>query len=157
MSIVEKLESWQAFILPQREMNHKCREVDMRGAFRSRMTTELIQLTNQPKTVVVVTVISVVPIAASGTSVTRVVVPRPTPQNTERAGRFQFVPFIHAPNKRPNSLKYCVAYLSCWELNKSRSNANRNKLRRHNNFPSALPNHVLLCSPRTALPMRIAS
>ena len=31
MSIVEKLESWQAFILPQREMNHKCTYVDMRG------------------------------------------------------------------------------------------------------------------------------
>jgi hypothetical protein len=52
------------------------------------MTTELIQLTNQPKTVVVVTVTSVVPIAVSGTSETRVVAPRPTPQNTERAGRW---------------------------------------------------------------------
>jgi hypothetical protein len=52
----------------------------MRGAFRSRMTTELIQLTNQPKTEVGdETEISAVPTAESGTSVTRVVVPRPTP------------------------------------------------------------------------------
>jgi hypothetical protein len=35
------------------------------------MTAELIQLTNQPKPVVVVMVISVVPMAVSGTSVTR--------------------------------------------------------------------------------------
>jgi hypothetical protein len=34
MSIVEKLESCQAFILPQPEMDNKCREVDMRGDFR---------------------------------------------------------------------------------------------------------------------------
>jgi hypothetical protein len=51
------------------------------------MTTELIQLTNQPKTVAVVTAISDVPIAESGTSATRVEAPRPTPQNTGRAGR----------------------------------------------------------------------
>jgi hypothetical protein len=44
---------------------------------RSRMTTELIQLTNEPKTDVVATVISAVPTAVSGTSVTRVVDPRP--------------------------------------------------------------------------------
>ena len=31
MSSVEKLESWQAFILPQPELNNKCRKVDMRG------------------------------------------------------------------------------------------------------------------------------
>gem|GEM_PF-2957357 len=41
------------------------------------MTTELIQLTNQPKPDVVVTAISDVPIAVSGTSVTRAAVPRP--------------------------------------------------------------------------------
>ena len=52
-----------------------------------RMTTELIQLTNQPKPAVVATAISDVPIAGSRTSATRVVDPRPTPQNTERAGR----------------------------------------------------------------------
>ena len=52
------------------------------------MTTELIQLTNQPKTEEVgVTVTSDEPTAVSGTSATRVVAPRPTPQNTERAGR----------------------------------------------------------------------
>ena len=50
------------------------------------MTTELIQLTNQPKPDADGTVISVVPKAESGTSATRVVVLRPTPQNTERAG-----------------------------------------------------------------------
>jgi hypothetical protein len=55
------------------------------GKGGSRPTTELIQLTNQPKPEVVVTVISVDPIAVSGTSVTRVVAPRPTPQNTGRA------------------------------------------------------------------------
>jgi len=52
------------------------------------MTTELIQLTNQPKTEEVVTVISAEPIAESGTSVTRDFAPRPTPQNTGRAGRW---------------------------------------------------------------------
>ena len=51
------------------------------------ISTELIQLTNQPTTVVVVRVNSVVPIAESGTSATRVEAPRPTPKNTERAGR----------------------------------------------------------------------
>jgi len=45
---------------------------------RSRMTTELIQLTNQTKTAVVAA-ISADPIAESGTSETRDVVPRPTP------------------------------------------------------------------------------
>ncbi len=54
---------------------------------RSRMTTELIQLTNQPKTVEEVTAISVDPKAGSGTSETRVAAPRPTPKNTGRAGR----------------------------------------------------------------------
>ena len=51
------------------------------------MTTELIQLTNQPKTDAAVTATSVAPSAESGTSVTRDVAPRPTPQNTESAGR----------------------------------------------------------------------
>ena len=55
---------------------------------RSRMTTELIQLTNNAEAVVEVTVISVVPLADSGTSVTRVEDPRPTPRNTGRAGRW---------------------------------------------------------------------
>jgi hypothetical protein len=55
---------------------------------RSRITTELIQLTNQPKTEAVDTVISEVPRAESGTSATRVVAPRPTPQNAERAERW---------------------------------------------------------------------
>ena len=55
---------------------------------RSRMTTGLIQLTNQPKTVAAATVISAAPTAESGTRVTREVVPRPTPQNTGRAGRW---------------------------------------------------------------------
>jgi hypothetical protein len=54
---------------------------------RSRMTTELIQLTNQSKTEAE-EVISAEPTAVSGTSATRVVVPRPTPKNTERAGRW---------------------------------------------------------------------
>jgi hypothetical protein len=52
------------------------------------MTTELIQLTNQPKTAEVATDISDVPTAESGTSETREVEPRPTPQNTGRAGRW---------------------------------------------------------------------
>ena len=52
------------------------------------ISTELIQLTNQPKTAGEVTVNSVVPNAGSGTRVTREVVPRPTPQNTGRAGRW---------------------------------------------------------------------
>jgi hypothetical protein len=26
-------EKWQAFILPQREINHKCRKADKRGLF----------------------------------------------------------------------------------------------------------------------------
>jgi hypothetical protein len=50
---------------------------------RPRIPTELIQLTNQPKTAVAATAISDAPTAESGTSVTRVEVPRPTPQNTE--------------------------------------------------------------------------
>ena len=53
-----------------------------------RMTTELIQLTNQPKTAEVATGISDAPLAESGTSERREVAPRPTPQNTERAGRW---------------------------------------------------------------------
>jgi len=52
------------------------------------MTTELIQLTNQPKPVEAAKVISDVPKEESGTRVTRVVAPRPTPQNTERAPRW---------------------------------------------------------------------
>jgi hypothetical protein len=52
------------------------------------MTTELIQLTNQPKPAVVVTATRAVTKAGSGTSETREVVPRPTPKNTERAGRW---------------------------------------------------------------------
>jgi hypothetical protein len=35
MSSVEKLEKWQAFILPQQEINNKCGEVDMRGGLFS--------------------------------------------------------------------------------------------------------------------------
>ena len=56
---------------------------------RSRTTTELIQLTNQPKPVVVVVVggTSDAHTAASGSSAIREVEPpRPTPQNTGRAG-----------------------------------------------------------------------
>ena len=49
---------------------------------------ELIQLTNDPKAVVVVTVNSEEPIAVSGTRVTCAEVPRPTPENTDRAGRW---------------------------------------------------------------------
>ena len=89
-------EKWQAFILTQREVDNKCSNVDRRGSTefretelqRSRMTTELIQLTNQPKTEAVVTETRAVPTAVSGTSVTRADAPRPTPQNTERAGRW---------------------------------------------------------------------
>jgi hypothetical protein len=46
------------------------------------MTTELIQLTNQPKPAEDVTVTGAEPKAESGTSETRVEEPRPTPQNT---------------------------------------------------------------------------
>ena len=46
------------------------------------MTTELIQLTNDAKAEGGVTGISVVPTAASGTSVMRAVEPRPTPLTT---------------------------------------------------------------------------
>ncbi len=35
MSIVEKLESCQAFILPQREVDNKCSEVDMMAELSS--------------------------------------------------------------------------------------------------------------------------
>jgi hypothetical protein len=55
------------------------------GGQGSRMATELIQLTNQPKPIEGVTVMSLIPKAKSGTSETRAVVPRPTPQNTVRA------------------------------------------------------------------------
>jgi hypothetical protein len=49
------------------------------------MTTELIQLTNQPKPEVNAEVTDLVaPIAGSETSVTRFVEPRPAPQNTGR-------------------------------------------------------------------------
>ncbi len=54
------------------------------------MTTELIQLTNYTKAaaIVVVEVINQVRTADSGTSPTQVLhVVRPTPKNTERAGR----------------------------------------------------------------------
>jgi hypothetical protein len=42
MSSVEKLESRQAFILPQQRMNNKCREVDLR-AFRVQSPESRVQ------------------------------------------------------------------------------------------------------------------
>ena len=61
------------------------------------MTTELIQLTNQPKTDAAVTATSVAPSAESGTSVTRDVAPRPTPQNAGRRARWILSVIIVAP------------------------------------------------------------
>jgi hypothetical protein len=106
---------------------------------------------------VVVTIRGRVIVAVRRTAVPRIVVERTTTDHAGRAGTVRSVPFLQAPRRRPSSSARSAANRTWFAPSSCKAAANRRRARTQTNRPSARARYRLRPSPRSALPIKIAS